>query len=123
MTGTKTIFLVEDDPDILVLYRIMMERKSGYSILDTATNGQEAIEKYKRFDNKPDLIIMDHRMPVKSGIEATKEIIEADGNVRILFVSADVSVREEALEIGAVGFLEKPSSMDILLDGVEKALH
>jgi Response regulator containing CheY-like receiver, AAA-type ATPase, and DNA-binding domains len=123
MTGTKTIFLVEDDPDILVLYRIMMERKPGYSILDTATNGQEAIEKYKRFDTKPDLIIMDHRMPVKSGIEATKEILEADGNVRILFVSADVSVREEALEIGAVGFLEKPSSMDILLDGVEKALH
>lgn len=123
MTETKTIFLVDDDPDILVLYRIMIERNKGYSILDTATNGQEAMEKYKKFNKKPDLIIMDHRMPVKNGIEATKEILELDGNARILFVSADVSVRAKALEIGAIGFLEKPSTMDVLLDGIEKVLH
>lgn len=123
MTETKTIFLVDDDPDILVLYRIMIERNKGYCILDTATNGQEAMEKYKKFNKKPDLIIMDHRMPVKNGIEATKEILELDGNARILFVSADVSVRAKALEIGAIGFLEKPSTMDVLLDGIEKVLH
>jgi CheY-like chemotaxis protein len=120
---TKTIFLVDDDPDILVLYRIMIERKKEYTILDVATNGQEAIEKYKKFNKKPDLIIMDHRMPIKNGIEATMEIRELDGNVRILFVSADVSVREEALEIGAVAFLEKPSTMNILFDEIEKVLH
>jgi len=122
MHETKTIFLVDDDPDILVLYRTMIERNNNYTILDMAANGQEAIEKYKKFNKKPDLIIMDHRMPVKSGIEATMEIIESDGNARILFVSADVSVREKALEIGAVAFLEKPSTMDVLLDGIEKAL-
>lgn len=123
MPKTKTIFLVDDDPGILVLYRILIERNKEYTILDMATNGQEAIEKYRKFNKKPDLIIMDHRMPVKNGIEATREILELDGNARILFVSADVSVREEALEIGAIDFLEKPSSMDVLLDGIEKALH
>lgn len=119
----KTIFIVEDDPDLLVLYRIMIERNKKCTILDMATNGQEAIEKYKRFNKKPDLIIMDHRMPVKNGIEASKEILEFDKNAEILFVSADISVREEALKIGAIGFLEKPSTMNELLEGIEKVLH
>lgn len=120
---TETIFLVEDDPSILVLFRMMIERNNGYRILDTATDGQKAIEKYKKFTKKPDLVIMDHRMPLKNGIEATMEILELDENARILFVSADVSVREKALEIGAVGFLQKPAPMDVLFAGIEKALH
>ncbi len=123
MPETKTIFLVDDDSDILVLYRIMIERNNEYTVLDVATNGQEAIEKYKKFNKKPDLIVMDHRMPVKNGVETAIEILELDGNARILFVSADVSVREEALEIGTIGFLEKPSSMNVLLDGIERALQ
>lgn len=119
---TETIFLVEDDPNILVVFRMMIERNNSYRILDTATDGQNAIGKYKKFTKKPDLVIMDHRMPLKNGIEATMEILELDENARILFVSADVSVKAKALEIGAVGFLQKPAPKDVLFAGIETAL-
>ena len=48
----------------------------GYSVIGKAKNGQEAVDMYRSFSNKPDVIIMDHRMPVKDGIEATKEILQ-----------------------------------------------
>ena len=123
MSEPKTIFIVEDDPDLVELYKIIIERNGKYAVLGAATNGEEAIEKYKVFNEKPDLILMDHRMPLKDGIETTIELLKLDGNLRILFVSADVSVREKALEIGAVGFLDKPSSMKEFLKEIEKYLE
>lgn len=120
MSELKTIFIVEDDPGLVELYKILIGRNVKYAVLGVATNGEEAIEKYKGFNEKPDLILMDHRMPVKDGIETTIELLKLDSNLRILFVSADVTVREKALEIGAVGFLDKPSSMKDFLKEIEK---
>jgi len=120
MSELKTIFIVEDDPDLVELYKIIIESNGKYAVLGAATNGQEAIERYKGFNEKPDLILMDHRMPLKDGIETTIELLKLDSNLRILFVSADVSVREKALEIGAVGFLDKPASMKEFLKEIEK---
>ena len=123
MSEPKAIFIVDDDPSLVELYKIIIEDSGKYAVLDAATNGEEAIEKFKGFNEKPDLILMDHRMPVKDGIETTAELLKLDMNLRILFVSADVSVREKALEIGAVGFLDKPASMKEFLKEIEKYLE
>ena len=47
----------------------MMLTTFGFKVVDKASNGKEAIEKFVSFSNKPDLILMDHRMPVKNGID------------------------------------------------------
>ena len=123
MSEPKAIFIVDDDPSLVELYKIIIEDRGKYAVLDAATNGEEAIEKFKGFNEKPDLILMDHRMPVKDGIETTAELLKLDMNLKILFVSADVSVREKALEIGAVGFLDKPASIKEFLKEIEKYLE
>lgn len=61
-------------------------------------------------------------MPVKSGLEAAMEIFEIDKNVKILFASADSSVEDEALRMGAVGFLKKPFSLRSFISEIERIL-
>ncbi|KKK92353.1 hypothetical protein LCGC14_2703770, partial [marine sediment metagenome] len=87
-----------------------------------ALNGKVAVEKFKSFDTKPDLILMDHRMPIKNGLDAMVEILEISNNVKILFASADVSVKKKALSLGACDFLDKPFKMQRLLNTIEKVM-
>ncbi len=92
----------------------------GHEIVAKAFNGEEAIEIYRSFQNAPDIILMDHRMPSKDGLETTKEILSINPNCKIVFVSADYRVRDKALEFGAIDFLEKPIDFTNLLRMVEK---
>lgn len=61
-------------------------------------------------------------MPKKNGLETTKEILSLNPNCKIIFVSADYSVRDQALKIGAIGFLEKPIDFNTLFKMIEKFL-
>ncbi|MFX1277121.1 MAG: response regulator [Promethearchaeota archaeon] len=113
------MFIVEDD---LTLQKIYLEILTtfGYEVIDTAINGEEAVEKFKSFLEKPEIIIMDYRMPLKNGIDATKEILKLDSDSRIIFASADSSIETLALSIGAISFLEKPFDIDNLIDLIQK---
>jgi two-component system chemotaxis response regulator CheY len=109
------IFIVEDDSSIKKIYEKFLKLR-GYNIIGTASNGQEAVNKFKAFQKKPEIVLMDHRMPIKSGIEATKQILEISNTSHIIFISADRSVKEEALSLGVTSFLEKPISLSDLID-------
>jgi two-component system chemotaxis response regulator CheY len=102
-----TVLIVDDD---LFLHKVLERILSigGHSVMGHAYDGAEAIEKFKELNPKPDLILMDHRMPVMSGTAATREILHIDSNSKILFISADETVLNEAIESGAIGFLTKP---------------
>ncbi len=78
---------------------------------------------YKNFPIKPDIIIMDHRMPIKSGIEASKEILSINSEAKIIFASADTTIKEIALSIGVLCFKTKPFSNKKLIENIEKALR
>ncbi len=94
-----------------------------YEIIDTALNGIEAVQKFQLFSKKPDFIIMDYRMPLKNGIEATKEIIALNSRTKIIFASADSSIKELALSSGAISFLEKPFDIDNLISLIEEIIQ
>ena len=116
------VFIVEDDISLQFLYEQMLEF-NGFEVVGIAGNGEEAVEMYKTFATKPDVVLMDHRMPLKNGIEATKEILQIDVNSKIIFTSADSSVKEEALSIGAIGFEEKPFTIEKLRIRIQQALN
>ncbi len=99
-----------------------MLKISGFSIIDTATNGEEAVNIYKSFSEKPDIILMDHRMPIKNGKEASKEILQINKSAKIIFASADQTIKESALALGAIAFVEKPFTMKNLIDNIQQAL-
>lgn len=117
----KRILVVDDEPDILkvVLFRL---KKLGYD-LSSATNGIEAIDSVR--NNKPDLILLDLRIPVLDGVEVAKRL-KADNstrNIPIIIVTASThQVEEKAKECKADDYITKPFSPDELIEKVEKFL-
>ena len=118
------ILAVDDEPDILFLYKTIINLRGKYTLLDTASNGEEAVQKYKAYlsRKKVDLVIMDHRMPVMDGLKATRKILAMDREAKIKFVSADLRVKKAALEAGAVDFVEKPLLVKALIRNIEEVL-
>ena len=119
MIKIARIIIVDDEKDIVRLFEEVLNWE-GHQIIAKASNGEEAIEAFKSAVNPPDIILMDHRMPIKDGLSATEEILSANKNVKIVFVSADFTAREKALKIGATLFLEKPIDFSKLLEAIRK---
>ncbi|MBN1217216.1 MAG: response regulator [Candidatus Lokiarchaeota archaeon] len=117
-----SIFIVEDDESLSILYKKALIL-NGYDVIALAKNGQEAVNIFKELQNKPDIILMDHRMPIKNGLEATKEILKINNNSKIIFASADSSIKEEAISIGAISFKNKPFTLNKLIQNIEKVLN
>jgi CheY-like chemotaxis protein len=107
------ILVVDDDRAILRLYKLILE-EIGFDTVECADNGREAIKRFKGNDKKPDLVIMDYRMPIMNGIDAMLRISEIEKSVKFIFASADDSVKESALSKGASAFLKKPFDIDKL---------
>lgn len=87
-----------------------------------ALNGEEAVALVRSLPSKPEVVIMDQRMPVKSGVEATKEILAIAPGTRVVFSSADIHSRRAASEAGAVAFVQKPFTLEELLRVLEGVL-
>ena len=81
---------------------------AGVTDIVEASDGQQAVEKYKV--EKPDLCFMDIIMPVKTGVEALKEIREFDKNAKVIMASSvgTQANLKEAIVAGAYDFLQKP---------------
>ncbi len=90
-------------------------------MIGVASDGEEAVRKYKEMKEKPVIIIMDQRMPVKDGMSATQEILEMDPSATIFFGSADLHIEKEAIAAGAKGFLLKPFRIEELLAAIKEA--
>ncbi len=114
-----SVLIVDDELFIVELYRDILQLR-GYKVLGTAFDGEEAVRRYSDAFEKPDVVIMDHRMPVMNGVEATREIMRLNPNQKVIFVSADVLVEKEAREAGATEFLPKPFRMDDLIERMQK---
>lgn len=91
-----------------------------FEVVGEATNGQEAVDQYNEL--KPDVVTMDIVMPMKSGIEAVKEICGTDSDARIIMCSAlgQESLVMEAIEAGASDFIVKPFTPDKVIEVVKK---
>ncbi|MHA1342663.1 MAG: response regulator [Promethearchaeota archaeon] len=113
--------MVEDDFSLQVLYEMIL-KMFGFEVIGTADNGEDAIDKFNNFLEKPEIVIMDYRIPIKDGIDASKEILKSTNKTKIIFASADASVRELALSIGVSCFLEKPFSSEELINSIKKIL-
>ncbi len=120
--GKDHIGIVEDEPDIANLYKTVFAAR-GLLISFVAGDGLEAIRAFKDSDPKPFIIIMDHRMPEMTGIDAMKEMLKLNPGTKYVIVSADSSIRDEAVEAGAAMFLEKPVQLKHLISCVDNLLR
>ena len=110
------ILVAEDEVDIRELIAISLRFK-GYDVI-TAANGQEAVNKASTCS--PDLILMDVRMPVLSGVEATRRIRETMPEVQVLVLTAydDDQYIFSLLQAGARGYLLKTAPVSELVKAI-----
>lgn len=112
------MMIVDDSKVMRQMIMAVCKQFNGITIVATATDGQEAINSFRRL--KPHLVTMDLTMPNLDGVQAIKEIIKIEPNVKILVISA-LSDQETALESiseGAKGFLYKPFSKEELTEAI-----
>lgn len=117
--GKTTILIVDDEKTAHQLYTIMLE-SAGYQLLH-AENGKEAVE---LFAGNPgiNLILMDIKMPVMDGYEATRQIKKINGHVPIIAQTAYAlpADQKQAREAGCNAHLSKPVSRPILIETIQK---
>ncbi len=114
------ILLVDDELAICDILKHFFV-KQGYKVF-MATKGQEALDILAR--EQPDLMLLDMKMPMMSGIDVLKHIRERGDRVKVVMVSAvrdDVMVNE-ARRLGAVDYVTKPFHLDYLEQVVLKKL-
>ncbi len=121
-----TCMVVEDE--ILIRKNLLKKLKlieTPFTVIDEASNGQEALEKY--LINPVDLVITDIKMPVMDGIELCRELSKRSSKAKVLIISGynDFSYAQKAIRYRAWDYLLKPIETDILtetLNGIAAAL-
>jgi two-component system, chemotaxis family, chemotaxis protein CheY len=120
--ANKRIMIVDDEPFFRELLRDILV-KGGFTIVAEATDGVEAVEKYRSL--RPDLTLMDIFMAEKNGIEATLEIVALDAGANVVICSGmgyDDDV-EFALKSGARGVIYKPFYPSEVIEVIQKILQ
>ena len=115
----QTILIVDDDKSIRYSLKRMLE---GSFAVFTAQNGEEALQQVK--EKSPDLIIMDIKMPGRTGIEVLKEIKQVDPKSLVILMTAygTTETAIEAMKYGAFDYIVKPFPIPQMKELVEKAI-
>jgi DNA-binding NarL/FixJ family response regulator len=114
------VLLVDDQALIRAGFRMILDAEEGIEVVGECADGTQAVDSVKRL--KPDVVLMDIRMPEMDGIEATRRIAGGDGEspVRVLMLTTfdlDEYVYD-ALRAGASGFLLKDVPAEQLVEGI-----
>ena len=110
------ILLVEDQKLMRIGIKSLFCEYPEMEVIAEATTGKEAIEKAKL--NKPDIILMDLGLPDITGIEATKQILEHNNNIRIIVLTSHITEDEvtSSLQAGANAYVIKDIPTEILMN-------
>ena len=118
--GRKTILLVEDNEDNLVVYRTILEHV-GYNVIE-ARDGEEGVSRARQ--HLPDLILMDISIPKMDGWEATQRLKSGEETRAIPIIALTAHALEEdrqkAVQVGCDGYLAKPVEPRRVVQEVER---
>ena len=115
---TTRVLVADDQSMVRAGFRMLLGGEEDMEVVAEASNGLEAIEKAARFD--PTVVLMDIRMPELDGLEATRQILAADAEARVLILTTfalDEYVYE-ALSAGASGFVLKDDPPEQLIGAI-----
>ena len=117
----KNILVVDDAAFMRMMLKDILT-KAGYTVCGEATNGAEALDKYKELS--PDLVTLDITMPEVDGIQALKNIRAYDSNARVVMCSAmgQQAMVIESIQAGAKDFIVKPFQADRVKEAIKKVI-
>jgi signal transduction histidine kinase/CheY-like chemotaxis protein len=118
----EILLLVDDEEYLLETTKVLLEQY-GYRVL-TAENGEKAIEIFNSEKTKISLVILDLLMPGMGGLRCLNALLKIEPEVKVIISSGYMSSskQREAMDKGAVGFIQKPYRLQDILNLVREAL-
>lgn len=109
------LLLVDDHPIVLHGLQQLFERRGGFEVVDCCADAASAIEAVAR--HQPDVMVLDLRMPERSGLDVLRELSGKHEGCRRVLLTAAIRDSEisEAVRLGAMGLVMKESSPDVLV--------
>jgi len=119
-TSKPTVFVVDDDAAVRDSLRLLL--RSVNLTVESFASGQEFLDAYE--EDRPGCLLLDIRMPIMSGLELQQKLNERHSILPIIFITGhgDVPMAVEAMQAGAVDFIQKPFPDQDLLDRLQQAL-
>lgn len=123
----KVKILVVDDHDLVRMGIVrMLEDVPEFEVIGTAKSGEEAVQLCRT--QKPDVVLMDVKMPGMGGVEATRRVLNIDPNIKVVAVTAydDDLYPERLIKAGALGYITKGADVDEMIgaiNSVRKGVH
>jgi DNA-binding NarL/FixJ family response regulator len=116
------VVVVDDNPEIRAVLRIMLTNDSGIEVIGEAVDGRDAIRAVGQL--VPDVALMDLNMPVMGGLEATAEIKRRYPGVRVVILTMHEGQEysDAILEAGADGYVQKDASSSELCAAIRSGM-
>ena len=119
-TRSISVAIVDDHPIVLRGLEALVDAEPDMTVVATAHDGQEAVQRV--IATRPDVVVMDIRMPTCDGVEATERILTTYPSTRVILLSGDLGPSVvTALKAGAYGYLSKDTVDRDLVKGIRDA--
>ena len=119
--GAQTVFIFDDDPDILYICEVVLRNK-GYTV-HSSSNCNDIVDKVK--EAGADIILLDNKIPPQGGIMAARELARDIDTKKlpIVYFSANTQVEQLSIEAGTKYFIQKPFDISELEAIIASALY
>ena len=121
MSDPIRVVLVEDNDVFREALELLLGFRSDMTVVASVRDGTEAAA--VAADLRPDVVLMDYRLPGLDGVQATRAVLEAYPQARVVCLSASANLRERdaLMEAGAVACLSKDQGLEAIVDAILEA--
>ena len=122
MAVNGSVAIVDDEKDVVRTSQLLFKRRN-IPLSFTALDGPIAIEKFKKANPRPGVVIIDYRLSSMSDLQVLREVLAIEPGTKAIFVSGETGIEQESIESGAAVFMKKPEDIKKITDTVRRLIR